>query len=69
MKAREEANFVGLYELERNAWIIIRGTDDAVICGVELKLDKIADFSLSHFWDEGVGSLHFAISIFPLSAY
>lgn len=58
MKARREADFVVLYQLEGNAWIIVGGTDNAVVCGVELKLDKIADFSLSHFWDEGVGSLY-----------
>ncbi len=67
MKAREETDFVCLYELEWYTGICVRGANDAVICGIELKLNIIADFSLSHVWHEGMTALCFLIRLLSIA--
>jgi hypothetical protein len=65
MEARGEPNFVGLYEVERYAGELVCGADDAMVCGIEVKLDIIADFRLSHIWNESMTALLLISLCFP----
>ena len=47
MEAREEAFFVGLYQLEGYARIFVGGTNDAVVGGIETELDGVTHFGLN----------------------
>jgi L-arabinose isomerase len=63
VETREEANFVGLYLLERYTWKLVGGAHHAMVCGIELELDKVADFGLSYIGDESMAALCFLVSI------
>jgi hypothetical protein len=63
VETREEADFVCLHFLERYTWVFVGGAHHAVVCGIEFKLDKVADFGLSHIWDESMTTLCFLVNI------